>query len=135
MRMGVDPWKEEDTEPLELFYQNQNGASNGKRLPLRTKTAYFVCYDGSCLSLAGPDYAPRSEVIGVLYFGPTSAKRGDVNLGNYSPTSASRFRIVRSANVVNGQAFFELGDLIELVDRTKPENTLSFKLDRPGIVK
>ncbi len=123
--MGVyegrrDIWKDNSGE-FQLWYRNNNGLADGRRLVFNSNVAYSVCYNSKeGLTLHSGNMSPRSDLIGVLFF--KKLNPGDYDdcrdPGHYIPLH--RFRISQETRngklIVNDQVFFRHKSIVKLVD-------------------
>lgn len=113
-------WKDHSGD-FELWYKNNNGLADGRRMVFESNVAYAVCYNSKDgLTLHSGNMSPRPDLIGVLFFKKLNPGDHDDRRdpGHYIPLR--RFRIsgeTRSGKlIVNDQVYFKQNSIVKLVD-------------------
>ena len=125
-----DPKNEPDLHPMKFWYKN--GVCKGEQ-PVKSNTIYEVYVAGGSLRIAT---IPVRGVIGTLYI-DTLHPPEDLGKANFVPSRTTPYRLtvpeVRLkrrdeivARVANGQAFFDLDNIIALVERATGKEQFTF---------
>jgi hypothetical protein len=129
--MRIDPWLDQEQVELELLRHVQNGRPV-RQASIVSDEAYFLCYDERRGLYVRGEYCDefRKDIIGVFAYRAGNEAKHTGRRVHLAPLG-ERYQINPGtvAFAVNGQGFFNLNSVVEVIDR-EMRRSIKFSLGR-----